>query len=284
MSKRSFDDYAYHAWTTAFFLDNPDPAARNDAVFYGYNEEVSELLDDEDYPRELTATLWGWDVDADIAAYLQQSKTSEAGDILYYVTASGMLRNVPLRDMMHQAVERYTGAAAIGVDTFEDFDARLQDRMSPAVPTDYRPNYHTWTLWDFAPFEDTLHIVMAEPAYAKGPLTLIGDGRYALERLHRTFGRFMLPEHGSAEEYIASASLVLGGLSIVLQHRFDSSLAAAVDNNIDKRERRAAAQSLAAGQDAERSRPIDQPRPRPSSDDITAHHLHNAPFPPPDAT
>lgn len=57
MSELSFDDYAYHAWTTAFFLDEPDPTLRNDAVFYGYNEEVAELLGDDDYPRELTAQL-----------------------------------------------------------------------------------------------------------------------------------------------------------------------------------------------------------------------------------
>lgn len=192
-----------------------------------------------------------------------------------------MLRNVPLRDMMHQAVERYTGMASMGNETFAALDHQLSDRMSPAVPADYRPDYHTWSLWDFAPFEDTLHIVMAEPAYAKGPLTLIGDGRYALERLHRTFGRFMLPEYGREEEFLASAGLVLGGLSIVLQHRFDSSLTVAAQNNIAKRERRAASQSLRDGQDIERSRPAGQPRPQLDEQAITRHYLHDAPLPPP---
>lgn len=255
MSELSFDDYAYHAWTTAFFLEQEDAADRFHTVFYGYNEEVDELLADDRFPQELTAQLWGHDVEPGIAAQLSHSLTAEAGDILYYITAAGLLRNIPLRELMHEGLGRYTGEnPALADETFQEFDERLHGRMAAPVPTGYRPSYSTWKLWDLAPFVDTMHIVLAEPAYAKGPLTLIGDGRYALDRLHSTFGRLMLPELGSDEEFLASAGLALGSLSVVLQHRFDSSLTAAAENNIAKRERREQSGTLRSGTDIERSR------------------------------
>jgi hypothetical protein len=151
--------------------------------------------------------------------------------------------------------------------------------MDDRVPSGYRPNYHTWKQWDFAPFEDGMHILLREPAYAKGPLKLIPDGRYALERLHSTLGLYMSPESGSEEEFLAAAGLALGGLSIVLQNRFNSSLEAAAVSSIRKRERRQAAGALENGADPERSRRQDKQRVRISLSDNTTRNLLEAPLP-----
>lgn len=281
MTELTYDDYTYHAYTTAFFKDEVDAEEQSKIVFYGYQEEVGELLTDETYPEELTSKLWGLPVSHDASDALDHNKTSEAGDVLYFIAAAGMIRNISLREMMKAGLERYTGQTDIsGLETFSHFDHSLRNNMGEPVPLNYRPNYHTWKVWDFAPFEDTLDIVMSEPTYAKGPLRLIGDGRYALDRLHSTFGRFMLPETSNEEEFISAAGLVLGGLSIVLQNRFNSSLEVAARNNINKRERRLAAHTLRHGKDEERSRLSSEPRPTLSAEESTYLNLLNADLPP----
>jgi hypothetical protein len=280
MAELSYDDFAYHAYTTAYFKLEASEDKQSDIVFYGYQEEVGELLNNTDHPEALTSKLWGQEVDPAVGQQLDEDETSEAGDVLYFVTAAGMLRNISLREMMLDGLERYTGQSDITAsETFSAFDGQLRGRMSDPVPQDYRPNYHTLKLWDFAPFHDTLHIVLSEPTYAKGPLQLIGDGRYALERLHSNFGRFMLPESSNDDEFIASAGLVLGGLSIVLQHRFNSSMKAAALNNIAKRERRLERKALLYGNDPERSRPAHVPRPQLGSDESTRNNLLEAALP-----
>ena len=280
MADLSFDDYAYHARSTAYFLENSDQNEQFKTVYYGFNEELTELLTDETYPKELTAQLWGREIQPDIALKLTEDKISEAGDVLYYIVAAGILRNVPLRYMAEEAIERYTNHSAIACDeSFQQFDEMLNGHMSASVDVDYRPDYRTWKLWDFAPFVDTLHIVLREPTHAKGPLQIIGDGRYALERLHSTFARFMNQETGTDEEFIASAGLALGGLSIVLQHRFNSTLQEAAENNIIKRERRVLSNTIQAGSDTERSRPADQVRPKLSPEESTRINLVEAPIP-----
>jgi hypothetical protein len=213
------------------------------------------LLTDTENPTELTSKLWGLPVGEDVAKKLDQEKLAEAGDILYFVSAAGLQRDIPLREIGKEAIEHYTGSDAIVWDgTISHFDWLLAGRMAEQVPPAYKPNYSTWKLWDFAPFENGLHIVLREPTHSKGPLTLIPDGRYALERLFSTFGRFMLPETSTDAEFLASAALALGGLSIVLQARFNSSLTRAAQNSITKRERRQALGTLVSGNDSERSR------------------------------
>lgn len=280
MTEISADDYAYHARSTAYYLDYPDERKQWDTVFYGYNEEVNELLTDKIHPKELTAKLWGWNVETKLTSILEADKVSEAGDVLYFINAAGMLRGIPLREMLIEGIKRYTGEIPIAMnEMLSDFDYHIAGRMGEAVPEEYKPNYHIWKMWDFAPFEDTLHIVLSEPTYAKGPLRMIGDGRYALDRLLSTFGRFMMPETSKEEEFVSAAGLALGGLSLVLQHRFNSSLAEAAQNNMAKRERRLVFNTLVAGDDSERSRPVNQPRPRIDIEQNTAENLLNAPFP-----
>lgn len=279
MSRLTFDDYAYHAWTTAYYLD-AEPAEQYRIVHGGFNEEVGELLNDADHPVELSAKLWGMPVAEAASNKLDQDKLSEGGDILYFISAAGLLRNAPLRDIAAEAIERYTGTSAdLWDESIDDFDALLAGRMDPQVPTDYRPNYRIWKDWDFAPFVDGLHIVLRDPAYAKGPLTLIPDGRYALERLHSTLGRFMLPESSTDEEFRAAAGLALGGLSIVLQSRFNGSLAAAAHHSIVKRERRQLAGTLQDGTDADRSRPAGEARAVITDEQGTTTNLLQAPLP-----
>lgn len=280
MIEISADDYAYHARSTAYYLDYQDKHEQWNTIFYGYNEEVNELLTDKTYPRELTAKLWGRAIDTEVATRLDADKRSEAGDVLYFINAAGMLRGIPLRDMLAEGLKRYIGQVPVAMtESIGDFDQHIAGRMGTAVPEDYKPDYHTWKLWDFAPFEDTLHILLSEPTYAKGPLQMIGDGRYALERLLSTFGRFMRPETGKEEEFVSAAALTLGGLSLVLQHRFNSSLEEAAQNNMAKRERRLELETLEAGEDSERSRPAHEARPQISIEQNTANNLLNAPLP-----
>jgi hypothetical protein len=279
MNRLTFDDYSYHAWTTAFYLDE-EPGEQLRIIHSWFNEELGELLTDDTHPAELTAKLWGLDVEQDISQKLNKDKLSEAGDILYFISSAGLLRNIPMRDIANEAIQRYTGSEPIGRDeTIDDFDEILTGRMAERVPENYKPNYHTWKLWDFAPFEDGLHILLRDPEYSKGPLQLIPDGRYALERLLSTLGRFMPPEVSTQEEFIASAGLALGGLSIVLGARFDASLADAARNNMQKRERRQMMGALKAGADEERSRKIGEERITISDEQSTANNLLNAPLP-----
>jgi hypothetical protein len=279
MNRLSFDDYAYHAWTTAYYLDKPE-AEQADIIYYGYNEEVGELLTDETHPVELTSKLWGIEVADDVSVTLNREKVPEAGDILYFIAAAGMLRGIALRDIASEAAVRYTGEYPVDeIETFSQLDGLLHGSIGDRVPDGYKPNYHTWKQWDFAPFEDGMHILLREPTYAKGPLKLIPDGRYALERLHSTLGLYISPETGNNEEFLAAAGLALGGLSVVMQHRFDSSLTAAAVNSIQKRERRQAANALERGADAERSRPQHQERIRIGREENTRRNLLEAQLP-----
>lgn len=279
MNTLTFDDYAYDARNTAFFLD-VEEKERFKLIHDGFNEEVGELLTDDQYPVELTSKLWGMAVERDVSKQLDKEKLSEAGDVLYYIAAAGVLRNIALKDIAAEAIERYSGANAdLWNESIDGFDRALVGRMGGQVPEAYRPDYHTWKMWDFAPFEDGLHIVLREPSYAKGPLQLIPDGRYALERLHSTLGRFMYPEASTDSEFVAAAGLALGGLSIVLQNRFNSSLLEAAENNMLKRERRQEVNALESGADTERSRVVGQERPVISDEDSTKNNLLNAPLP-----
>ncbi len=280
MSEVTFDDYAYHAWSTSYFLNEPSEKEQANTLFYGFNEEVNELLTDSEHSKELTAMLWGRDVDQTIAQKLSADKTSEAGDVLFYISAISKARNVPLEMIMREGADRYTGNSLESTcNTFEQFDDELRDHMGPAVPKDYKPDYRKWKLWEFAPFENTLEVLLREPTYAKGPLRLLGDGLYALERLHNNLGQYILPEHISEDEFISSAGLAVGGLSLVMQHRFNSSLAQAAISNIEKRERRALKNVLKDGHDPERSRPEGKERVKINLDEATRINLFEADLP-----
>ena len=281
MAEITFDDYAYHAWTTAYYLDE-EPKTQATIIRGGYYEEISELLTDEEYPLELTSKLWGLPIDKDVSAKLDSDKTSEAGDVLYFITAAGAMRGIQLREIARSAMHKYLGDVPVTTnDTLVDFDNRLANLMGPAVPSEYRPNYHTWKMWDFAPFESGLHIVLRNPQESKGPLRLIPDGRYALERLCSALGTFLLPEVSNDEEFLAAAGLALGGISVVLQSRFNSSLRMAALRNIEKRERRQENGLLKDGVDAERSRRMGQERVQPTHEEAVSNNLLNAPLPPP---
>ncbi len=280
MSEVTFDDYAYHAWSTSFYLDEINEAKQRAILFYGFNEEVNELLTDDVNPHELTSMLWGRTVDSVTAQKLSIDKTSEAGDILFFIAAISNVRRISLTTIMREGAERYGGQSVDNdIKTFEQFDKQLAGHMAAEVPVDYRPDYAKWKIWDFAPFENSLDIVLREPTYAKGPLSLIGDGRYALERLHNNLGQYFLPEHVSENDFISSAGLAVGGLSIVLQHRFNSSLTAAVENNINKRERRALSGNLRNGNDHERSRSIDSERSKLELNEASEINLSNSILP-----
>jgi hypothetical protein len=88
MNKLTFDDYAYHAWTTAYYLED-DRAHQFKTIRDGFNEELSELLTDQDHPSELTSKLWGISIEDTVSSRLDVDKTSEAGDVLYFIAAAG---------------------------------------------------------------------------------------------------------------------------------------------------------------------------------------------------
>lgn len=280
MSEVTFDDYTYHAWNTSYFLNETDETQRRNTLFYGFNEEVNELLTDTQHPKELTAKLWGWEVDQDIDTKLSADKTSETGDILFYISAIARVHNISLTTIMREGADRYTGGSlGSSCETFQQFDEEVHGRMGNPVPKDYRPDYSKWKLWDFAPYESTLEILLREPTYAKGPLRLLGDGRYALDRLCNNLGQYFLSERISEDEFVSSAGLAVGALSLVMQHRFDSSLASAATNNISKRERRVQMDILEDGDDPERSRPKGKERLKIDLQESTEMNLLNAELP-----
>jgi hypothetical protein len=91
--------------------------------------------------------------------------------------------------------------------------------------------------------------------------------------------RFISPESSTDEEFLAAAGLALGGLSIVLQARFNSSLHAAALNNIEKRERRQRSGALKDGLDIERSRAFGVSRSRLTYEESEQNNLLSAPLP-----
>lgn len=266
MSELTFDDYAYHARGTSYFLHNPSDDEKLDTVYYGFNEESNELLTDAQYPTELTQALWGQEVDPDVMRALAWEKASEAGDLFYFIAASGMLKNIPLRTLGRRAFELYTGSETSSENlTFEQIDTALADKMSHSVSPDYSPNYFGMQFFGLPVFEfdatddgldNTRELV-------HGPLTLRADGRYCLERLARDFSeRIGFPDERFDESYIREGALLLGGLSAVLQNRLGSSLSEAARLNMIKRERRAQQGTLLSGKDTERSRNESKERPR----------------------
>jgi hypothetical protein len=273
VSELTFDDYGYHARTTAYFLDEPDPEKRLDTVVFGCREELNELLTDPNSPSELRELYWGREIDPDTQQQLQADKTSEAGDVLFYIAAAGMLRKTPLRQVAAKAIELYSGESSRAVNhTIAELDNAVRQNMPARVGESYRPEYVAMQMFGVSPFQedlsppgsfDELGIV------AQGPLFLHSDGLYALERLGRNFGDSIASNLASGETYVHEAALLLGGLSATLQNRLGSSLVEAAHMNIDKRERRAAANTLAAGQDPERSRPAGKARPRLSGPEST---------------
>lgn len=279
MNSLTFDDYAYHARNTAYYLDLDDQQ-QHKIIHNGFNEEVGELLTDDTHPEALTSKLWGLPIDDKVSTYFDQTKLSEAGDILYFISAAASLRGVQLRDIALEAIKRFTSESGVTWDeSITGFDAYLTNQIDPSVPQNYKPNYAVWKLWDFAPFEDGLHITLRDPIYAKGPLRLIPDARYALESLHSTLARNLHPKISDNETFTSAASLALGSLSIILQGRFNGSLYTAAQNNIAKRERRQLIGALENGTDHERSRKPTTKRKSISDEENTFLNLLNAPQP-----
>jgi hypothetical protein len=266
VSELTFDELAHHAWTTSYFLNDPDPEKRQDTVVFGCREELNELLTDPNNPDELRELYWGREIDPGTRQQLQEDKASEAGDVLYYVAAAGMLRNIPLRQVASRTIELYSGEGDRAVNgTLAELDAAVGQNMGVSVSESYKPEYVAMQMFGVSPFVESL----SPPGsfnklggVVRGPLFLRPDGLYALERLGRNFGDSIASNLASGETYIHEAALLLGGLSTILQNRLGSSLVEAAQMNIDKRERRAAANTLAAGQDSGRSRPAGKARPR----------------------
>lgn len=275
MNRLTFDDYAYHAWTTAYFLDVPADKERQQTVEFGFREEVNELLTDTEHPVELRNMFWGRNINPQIRHTLSLGKTSEAGDILFYLSAAGMLRRTPLRQVGAQAIKLYTGDENYSSnDTFTELDQIMKNRMVECVPEWYNPEYFGMQFFGITPFDEE----MCSPDSfdglgnaVKGPLSLGADGLYVLERLSRDCGEYLT--YGPQKNFVSDSALLLGALSAVLQNRFNSSLAEAAELNIIKRERRATADTLQTGGDTERSRPLEQERPRISGWESTQMNL-----------
>lgn len=275
VEKLTFDDYFEHAKSTAYFLAEPDLDKQRQIVDFGFTEEVNELLTDNELQSELRDVFWGRDVPAEVKDQLRTEKTSEAGDVLYFVAASCMLRQIPFNQISTRAIRLFTGNENFNsYGTFEEFDDVMQDRMVSEVPPDYHPDYFAMQFWNLSPFDeeqsgddsfDGLGFVN------KGPLVLDYDGLFALERLSRNCGAFLT---GDLEEWsIRDSALMLGALSAVLQNRFDSSLEEAAEVNIVKRDRRARANAVLSGEDEERKRPNGKPRPDLNGWDSTVLNL-----------
>lgn len=269
MSELTFDDYSYHALGTSYFLDERDPVRRGQTIYFGFHEEINEFLTDPAHGQELTALYRGQEVDDSVRQELSKDKISEAGDVLFYIAAAGLMNHVPLREVGARAVELYSGQdAATEDESFAELDVATADKMMPQVRPDYSPNYFGMQFFNLPPYEIS---VLPKGALdsggniAHGPLTLLADGLYALERLSRSFGNLIRMDEltgQSRDYYVREAALLMGGLSAVLQNRLGSNLAEAAKVNMQKRERRAAKNTLQGGSDPERSRGADQTRPR----------------------
>ena len=265
MSELTFDDYSYHAFGTSYFLGDPDETRQQETVYFGFHEEVNELLTDKVHSEELTALYRGQAVNGPVRQELAKDKVSEAGDVLFYIAAACLLEHVPLRDVGAKAIELYSGQNEAGENvSLAHLDAATANRMMPQVRQGYSPNYFGMQFFNLPPYELS---VLPKGAFdsdgdvVRGPLTLLADGLYVLERLSRSFGN-IITDNFSTDYYVREAALLMGGLSAVLQNRLGSSLAEAARVNMQKRERRAAENTLRGGSDPERSRDVDQSRPQ----------------------
>lgn len=253
--------YESSARSTAFFLEGADTSAQFQRIYFGFNEEVSELLGDAYHPTELSDVLCGCATPPPtVLAKLAEDKVSEVGDVLYYVTAAGFLHGTTLKEAVQSGFRLFTGQLSAQDVSFKDFDAAMQDRMAKPRAGSHL-DYFSMQLYDVPPF-DTPGFNPAQPSQSKGLLRLTADGRYVLERLTRYFSeRILSPETQERQDFTAAAGLVLGGLSAVLQNRFGRTLQDAARNNVEKRARRYKAHTLEDGLDPERSRKPDQSRP-----------------------
>lgn len=186
-----------------------------------------------------------------------------------------MLRNNTLTDIARVATEVYGGKE---VDTLQEFDICMSDKLEPPMPNDYQPDYSLMQMYNSSPFKREGVTVdwneLIENKH-KGPLVISGDSLYALERTGRFAIEHILPPKGNEydDNYMLAAGLALGALSAVLQNRFDSSLEDAAHRGIAKMRRRAAANTQTEGQDIERSRPQGKVRERLTGFDVTISDL-----------
>ncbi len=257
MTEVTIKQFAEHARSTAFFLEEPDQLKRYKEIFYGVSEEVDELLSPANVSGgELTTALWGYRTENH--KEIRERLCSEAGDVLYFVAAACMLRGVEL-----DAVLRTGG---IGEPTFGELDDRFRSAMEHPPGVEPKVNWFALQFWNISPLrgqrdETGVKIfsgVTNEPMFT-------ANGRWLLNNVLRQLIDYSVPfeeDDGSYGEFQTTACLSVAALSAVLTGRFDSSLAMAAEKNMEKRERRKQAGTLKSGEDIDRSRPPQEERPR----------------------
>jgi hypothetical protein len=260
MNKLSFEAYQQSTLETAYYLDESS-ANQHDIIYYGFNEEVNELLTDNKYPQEYTALLRGMSLSPRTKESLKIAKESEIGDVIYYISAAASIRDIKLGSIAGKATELFTGDDHHPVSIFTELDEPLKDKLAQKVSARYSPNYFGMQMFNLPPFEDINSGTLEKLDEIEGPLTLTADGLYAFERISRRLSEELRTPKSGADFEIAAA-LTLGALSVIAQGRLAITLEEAAAYNITKRERRALAHTLSEGWDSERSRATGTLRPQ----------------------
>lgn len=276
MTGLTLDAFQADARATSFFLNDPRPLSPHGVIYYGFSEEVNELLLDDTYETALSSMLLGrQNVPEHARAELISDKTAEAGDILYYIAAAHMLRGALLEDSARAGMALFTGSAMVPTPiTLTDFDRSVSGHMRSPLARTFEPDYMQMQMYNLSLFEGDGYNHF-HPADSNGPLTLTHDGRYGLDRIIRAYADeidsndFQAP----SKDFLAVSGLLLGALSVVLQHRFGTSLEEAAINNMLKRDRRKEAGTLQTGADTGRSRALGDARPRFHGFDTTITNL-----------
>jgi NTP pyrophosphatase (non-canonical NTP hydrolase) len=278
MSNVSFESYQSDVLDTAYYLDEPLENQQK-IIYFGFNEEVNELLTERQHPEEYVNLLWGREVEPGIKQDMVDSKKSEVGDVLYYISAACSQRNIRLGLVATKSFELFIDDIK-ELESFEELDEALEDKIALEVPNSYSPDYSSMQMWNMPPWQDITSGILNEPDKLRPPLSLQADALYALERISRTFSEILsYPELYNDKRFIANAALVLGGLCVVSQARLETPLSQAAEANMTKRSRRIKSHTLEEGWDIDRSRASGEDRPNFESFDNTRANLLNQPIP-----
>ena len=273
MTEVSLASYESLVSKTAYFMQLPTQSQRAALVQRRLREETAELLTRQDPAEdtELRKLLWGEAAVAEANQSIASEQVSEAGDVLYLLTAAGRVMGIPLSKLARSGIAAYTGISRPPVpETIAVLDRAVQNRIAPKVPAGWNPDYMQMQYWGALPYypDPVTGFVPAELADRtritadRAPVFLIADGLYVLERLLRNAADCVgSPSALEKQLFLASAGLALGALSAVTQSRLASSLNEAAAVNTGKLERRLSAGTLQHGIDTERSRGEGEQRP-----------------------
>lgn len=258
-----------------FFLDLPF-SERIQTVGYGYAEEVEELIIDNPSPADLVRILQGTDSFKDHVE-IQLKACSEIGDQVYYLGAMSLSADNPLGEVGRDVLTIFDGPTKVNPSkiTFKNLDEATSGAFKshqPQQALDYFSLY-----FSNAPILSSIPSIQTDSITEKPiikPATFFSnDGVYPFLRsattvldsfsaLHRIQDSSSDNYKRTREAHLLALGIALGTLSAIAQHHFGSSLSEIAELNQQKLTRRAANNALRHGSDYERSKGVNQDRPK----------------------